>query len=134
MRSRHVGPAVVGAIVALLAATPLFAQQRWGEKIDPKAPKVTLAQLIATPDQYAGKTVVVDGTFAGKCGDGDFYFKDKFDMIEADPPSPDVCLLKKSTKVRLFGLVKVRHAAPAKPGGVGDATVRISAKGVEVLK
>ena len=114
----------------LMACNRGNSTQRFGEAIDSNAPKVTLAELIAKPDTYHGKNVVVDGQFDGKCGDdGDFYFKDKFDIIEADPPAPEVCLLNKGTPVRLFGLVKARHRE-----GESEASVRISAKSVEVLK
>lgn len=116
-------PGLVLAIGCQTAA----AGQRYGQEIDPKAPKVTLAELVAKPDTYEGRDVVVEGQFAGKCGDGDFYFKDKLEIIEADPPKPEVNLLKKGTAIRLYGLVKVRRDA-------GDPSVHIVGKGVEVLK
>lgn len=119
--------------------------QRFGDVIDPKAPKVTLAEIVANPDAYAGKNVVVEGRFSGACGDGDFFFKDKFELIEVDPPKPEVCDLKKGTLVRLYGLVKVRRtdaseagekgeAGKKEAGEKGEATVRIVAKAVEVIK
>lgn len=114
--------------VALLAAACSKGKERFGGVIDPNAPKVTLAELIAKPEAYDGKNVILDGQFSGACGDGDFYFKDKMDMIEADPPSPDVCTrLKKGTSVRLYGLVKARRSAS------GEAHVKIAAKVVEVI-
>ena len=102
--------------------------QHFGKDYDKSAPKVTLAKLIAEPETYNGKNVIVDGHFAGNCGDGDFYFKDKFDIIEAEPPVPDVCLLSNGTPLRLYGLVKARHSEGS------EALVRIVAKGVEVVK
>lgn len=117
------------ALLVLLVAGSAVTQaaQRFGERIDPKAPKVTLAQLIAKPDDYQGKTVVVDGTHGGACADGeDFYFKDKFDIIEVVPPSPEIMQVKKGARVRVYGVVKVRHRG-------SEAEVRIIAKGAEVL-
>lgn len=134
MRNPYVRSTLLSVVLLFAGALTLSAQQRWGAAIDPKVPKVTLAEIVAKPDLYAGKTVLVDGTFAGDCGDGDFFFKDKFEIIEATPPDPKVCLLKKYTKVRLYGLVKVRRSRPAKPGEAGEAHVRIDAKAVEILK
>jgi hypothetical protein len=87
-------------------------KKQFGETIPPTAAKATLAELIAKPETYEGKDVVVEGYFAGACGDGDFFFKDKFEIIEADPPKPEVCYLKKGTPIRLYGLVKVHRKGP----------------------
>ena len=135
--------AVMAALMLLAAGNAMAEQKRYGDAIDPKAQKVTLAQLVAKPDAYAGKMVVVEGTHGGACSDGaDFYFKDKFDIIEVDPPSSasEVVQLKKGTHVRLYGIVKVRHSSSeaAEKGEkgekkeTGEAEVRIAAKGVEV--
>ncbi|MBI4333676.1 MAG: hypothetical protein HY673_20625, partial [Chloroflexi bacterium] len=116
---------------------------RFGQAIDPQAIRVTLAELVAHPETYEGKNVVVEGEFAGRCGDGDFFFKDQFELIEADPPQPEVCKLKKGTKIRLYGLVKVhRTSEPDEKGEAaekleagekkGQAYVKIVGKGVEV--
>lgn len=127
------------------------ATQQFGARIDTTAPKVTLAELVAHPDSYEGKSVVVDGQFNGACADGaDFYFKDKVDMVEADPPQPEVMSLNKGTPIRLYGVVKVRHSRAEeaekgeasekgneeseKKSGSEAAEVRIAAKGLEVLK
>lgn len=139
MRNRYVRFTLPSIALLFAAALTLSAQQRWGDAIDPKAPKVTLAEIVAKPDLYAGKMVVVDGTHGGACTDGeDFYFKDKFEIIEVAPPNPKVMELKKGTRVRLYGVVKVRHktSEKAEKGGreAGEADVRITAKGVEVLK
>ena len=128
------------ALALLIAGGAIAAQKRYGEAIDPKAPKVTLAQLVAKPDAYAGKAVIVEGMHGGACADGaDFYFKDKFDIIEVDPPSasPEVVQLKKGVRVRVYGIVKVRHSATeagekGEKKEAGEAEVRIAAKGVEV--
>ena len=132
--------ALMTVLVLLAAGSTMAQQKRYGDAIDPKAQKVTLAQLVAKPDAYAGKLVVVDGTHGGACSDGaDFYFKDKFDIIEVDPPSAasEVVQLKKGTHVRLYGIVKVRHSSSeaAEKGEkkeAGEAEVRIAAKGVEI--
>lgn len=137
------------SLVLTSGCSKTTSHQHFGEAIDPNALKVTLAELVAKPQTWDGKTIVVDGQFAGKCGDGDMYFKDKFDIIEADPPSPQVCLLDKGTPVRLLGLVKARPShgtesekaekhAEAEEKSEKTAgrqfEVRIVAKGVEVLK
>lgn len=122
---------MIAVLVLFAAGSSMAAGKRIGEQADPKAPKVTLEQIIAKPDDYQGKTVTVDGTYSGACGDGDFYFKDKFELIEFELTdaalAPEVDKLKKGTRVRLNGVVKVRRS------GSGEAHVRVVAKGVEVL-
>ena len=129
---------IAGIAVLVLVGACSKAQTgaRFGEAADPNAQKVALADLIARPDQYEGKLVVVDGEYGGKCAgdDGDFYFKNRFDIIEAEPPTLKVIEeLQKGTPVRLYGVVKVRRrtAEPGEPAR--EADVRIAAKGVEVL-
>ena len=130
--------AVITTCIALGTHLAKAGEQRFGEAIDPKAPKVTLAELVAKPNTYAGQNVVVEGRFAGACGDGDFFFKDKFDIIEVDPPKPEACNLKKGTPVRLYGLVKVSGGSEGgektETGEKREATVKIAAKTVEVIK
>lgn len=144
--------AIAGTLVLLgIAAACNRAShgKHYGEKIDATAPRVTLAELVSHPDLYEGKLVVVDGQHGGACGDGDFYFKDKFDMIEADPPQPEVASLKKGTPIRLYGLVKVhraeslkeseaKEAAERKQAGASEErsemSVKIVGKAVEVLR
>lgn len=118
---------LVPGLALAIGCQAAAAGQRYGKEPEPKTPKVTLAELVAKPDAFEGKDVLVDGQFGGTCEDGDFYFKDKLEIIEADPPTPEVNSLKKGTAIRLFGLVKVRR-------GSGDPTVKIVGKGVEVLK
>lgn len=118
---------LVPALVLAIGCQAAAAGERYGKEPEANTPKVTLEELVAKPDAYEGKDVVVDGHFAGTCEDGDFYFKDKVEIIEADPPAPEVNAIKKGTAIRLFGLVKVRR-------GSGDPTVKIVGKGVEVLK
>ena len=130
-----------GLLLLVISGCNAAEKQIFGKAIDPKAPKVTLSELLAKPEAYEGKDVVVDGLFAGNCGDGDFFFKDKFDIIEADPPDPKVANLKKGTPIRLYGLVKV-HRTEAQEEKEGEEqesekpqpTVKIVGKGVEVLE
>lgn len=149
----------LGLLIVASGCSRTKTVQRYGVPIDPTAPKITLAELVSKPEAYSGRNVVMDGQFAGKCGDGDFYFKDKFDIIEADPPDPKVCLLDNGTAVRVYGLVKVRateaneanepneakeagksrneanEATERKEGSNEDHaehTVRLSVKGVEI--
>lgn len=142
MKKLMLATTALTAVAALLLATACNktkGKERFGGAIDPSAPTVTLAQLIAKPEAYDGQNVIVDGQFAGACGDGDFYFKDKLDMIEADPPSPEVCTrLKKGTPVRLYGLVKARRSGGGEAAGAsarepGEVHVKIVAKAVEVI-
>lgn len=147
---------MVGALVLLVAAVACSRSNQgklYGEKIDATAPRVTLAELVSHPDAYEGKSVVLDGQYGGACGDGDFYFKDKFDMIEADPPSPEVTSLKKGTPLRLYGIVKVRRLQSvqgeasreetkeaseqqerSENGSKGEVYVKVVGRAVEVLK
>lgn len=137
------------ALVLTVGCSKTKDKPHFGEAIDPKQAKVTLAQLLASPEVYEGKNVVVEGQFAGACGDGDFYFKDRFDIIEADPPQAEVCLLNKGTPIRLYGLVKVRRSGSSEPIEKGEAAetreaserskkgevyVKIVGKGVEVIQ
>lgn len=120
--------------------------QRFGTAIDHQATKVTLAELVAKPEAYEGQNVIVEGQFAGGCGDGDFYFKDKFEIIEADPPAPEVLSLQKGTPIRLYGRVKVRRTGSmdvAEKGETAEGTdakevaevdVKIAGRGIEVIR
>lgn len=116
------------AAVLLLGAQFVRAGERVGEAIDPKAPKITLAALLAKPNDYAGKAVVLEGNFGGKCCESDFFFKDKTDMIEATPPpgGGKAMSFKVGAPIRLYGDVNVRQENGAK-----EATVTVAAKGIE---
>lgn len=65
---RSIRAAFVAALGTLLIAAPTVhaGEQHFGEAIDTKAPKGTLAELIAKPKAYEGKKVVVEGRFAGE--------------------------------------------------------------------
>lgn len=126
--TKRLAATVVAAVVACVASVGTAGEQRFGEPIDAKAPKVTLAELLAKPDPYVGKDVVVDGHFAGKCCGADFFFKDKVDMIEVTPPGngKQCMLLKAGTPIRLYGRVRAIQRAGAAP------IVSIEGKAVEV--
>ena len=119
---------IMVALFACTAAVSAAGEQRFGAPIDAKAPKVTLAELLAKPDPYVGKDVVVEGNFAGKCCGADFYFKDKVDMIEVTPPGngKQCMLLKAGTPIRLYGRVNAIQRDGAEP------IVSIEGKAVEV--
>lgn len=126
--TKRAAATVVAALVVCAASISEAGQQRFGEPIDAKAPKVTLAELLAKPDPYVGKDVVVEGNFAGKCCGADFYFKDKVDMIEVTPPGngKQCMLLKAGTPIRLYGRVNAIQRDGAEP------IVSIEGKAVEV--
>lgn len=111
----------------MIGAQSLRAGERVGEAIDAKAPKITLAELLAKPDDYAGKAVVLEGNFGGKCCESDFFFKDKVDMIEVTPPAGDAKMsFKVGAPIRLYGNVDVRPGS-----GSDESTVTVAAKGIE---
>ena len=109
--------------LVLILAVPVFAAdaKRFGPPIPDDATKVTLAQLIASPEKYNGKDVLLVGHYTGACGDGDMFYAEKEEVIEADPPSKDVFTLKSGTPVRMFGTVHAR-----------SGHVKIVAKTIEV--
>ena len=91
-----------GGIVALLALLLAFAGNSFAA--DQKAAdtnaapaKITIAELLAKPDTYAGKQVTVKARLADVCtADGCLTLKDKFDVIEGKPPTEG---FKKTPKV-----------------------------------
>ena len=79
---------LVAALALLLAfAGTAFAADK--KTADTNAPtKVTIAELLAKPDSYAGKQVTVKARLADVCAsDGCLTLKDKFDVIEGKPPA-----------------------------------------------
>ena len=88
-----------GGIIAALAVMLAFAGSSFAaDKSTNAAPaKVTIAELLAKPDLYAGKDVTVKARLAGACADdGCLTLKDKFDVIEGKPPAEG---FKKTPKV-----------------------------------
>ena len=97
-------------------------------KAQPPA-KVTIADVLAKPNAYAGKEVTVKARLAGVCADdGCLTLKDKFDVIEGKPPTGG---FKKEPKVgstlNVTGTVQVK-------GEGKDQTVAIAVKDFEVAK
>lgn len=90
-------------------------------KLDPAIPEVSLSELVKNSAAYAGKSVTVSGRFAGMCGDGaDFFFKDKFDIIEVIPPPdglPQGIVIGTPLKVQGKVAVKSEHAETAPHSG-----------------
>jgi hypothetical protein len=79
---------LVAALALLLAFVgSSFAADK--KAADTNAPaKVTIAELLAKPDTYAGKEVSVKARLADVCAsDGCLTLKDKFDVIEGKPPA-----------------------------------------------
>ena len=137
----------LAALMIPAAASAGKKAPQFGDPIDPKAPRVTLAQLLKDPTPYEGKTVVVEGLYAGACGDGDFFFKDKFDLIEAFPPNDAMMrACKKGDRIRLYGTVKVHRQEESaaeseakeekkeKKEKKGEVSVVVLGKGVEIVK
>ncbi len=81
-----------GGIVAMLAlllalVSSSFADEKKAAETNAAPANVTIAELLAKPDAYAGKEVTVKAKLAGMCaGDGCLTLKDKFDVIEGIPP------------------------------------------------
>lgn len=123
-----------GGITAMLALLLAFAGNSFAA--DKKAAaatnapiNVTLAELLAKPDAYAGKQVTVKAQLAGMCaGDGCLTLKDKFDVIEGVPPEGG---FKKNPKVgstlNVTGTVKVK-------GEGNKKEVAIAVKSFEEVK
>lgn len=149
MKSARLCLAAAGLAAAIVFAAPsLQGSEHFGKPIDSAAPKVTLDQLVAKPLAYEGKKVVVEGRFAGPCGDGDFYFRDRKTTIEVDPPqgkAKEVNALKKETPIRVFGLVRMvtkdleeksdrrKKEGKAEEHEEAEAPVKIIAEGIEVM-
>ena len=119
-------PGILGT--ALLATVTLTFAAEFGEHAPADTPKMTLSELVKNPDAYKGKMLLVEGTLGDVCSDGDdFYFKDKFDLIEVVPPRGKDLPYKeaKGKPITVYGKVLVRHR--------GDETdVRMEAAGVTI--
>ena len=114
------------ALLMLWIGTAVAQPVQFGDAAPKDAPKIALAELIKSADAYKGKLVQVEGTLVDVCADGDdFYFKDKFDLIEVEPPAGAELPYgsKKGSRITVYGTVRVRHRG-------NDVDVRIEAKGV----
>lgn len=78
-----------GGIAAILAFLFAFGGNAFAADKAAAAPaKVSIAELLAKPDAYAGKEVTVKARLADICAtDGCLTLKDKFDVIEGKPPA-----------------------------------------------
>lgn len=120
---------LVAALALLLAFTGAsFADDKKTSETNAPA-KVTIADLLAKPDAYAGKEVTVKARLAGVCADdGCLTLKDKFDVIEGKPPTEG---FKKNPKVgstlSVTGTVKVKGEGKKKE-------VAIAVKSFEEVK
>lgn len=119
---------VIAFLAVLVVVLPLAAagKKQFGEVADAKAQKVKLAELVAKPADYDKKTVVIDGNYAGACGDGDYFFVDGEEVIEFVFPTEEITTLKKGTPVRLFGTVVVHRREG------GETHVGVEGRGLEV--
>lgn len=134
IKARRSGTLAAALAFLLAASAAIAATVQYGDKIDPKAQKVALKDLLKTPATYKGKDVVINGTFSGKCCDADFNFKDGVDTIEVRPPATGngkQCMaLKPGTAITLFGRVNViQREAPAGEKAP-EPIVTVDAKGI----
>lgn len=102
---------VLTSILLIGLAVIGFAESDQASKAaDGKPIKVTIGELLAKPDAYKGKQVVVQARLAGTCSsDGCLTLKDKTDVIEGIPPDGG---FKKDPKpgstINVTGIVKVK--------------------------
>lgn len=117
---------IVVASFGMWAAVALAANGQFGEVAPKGTPTVALAELVQHADSYKGRVLQVTGTLGDLCADGDdFYFKDKFELIEVVPPRGDALpyAAKKNAPLVVYGTVNVRHRG-------NQVDVSIEAKGV----
>lgn len=102
----------IGVLLVALSHAALAQDKLFGTPIPKDSQTVALSEVIKHPDIYKGKALVVTGTLGDLCLDGDdFYFKDKFDLIEVVPPRGITLPYKdmKGAKMRVYGKVLVRR-------------------------
>lgn len=103
--------ALLCAVGVLASTSSAFgADEKNPAATDTKPTKATIAEILAKPDAYAGKEVIVQARLAGMCAsDGCLTLKDKLDVIEGKPPAQG---FKKTPKtgalLNVTGTVKVR--------------------------
>lgn len=87
-KKRSGGGIVVMLALLLAVAGNSFAAEKKAADTNAAPTKVTLSELLAKPDAYAGKQVTVKARLADVCAsDGCLTLKDKFDVIEGKPPA-----------------------------------------------
>ena len=96
LKARRGGIAAMLALLLAFAGNSFAADQKAADTNAAPA-KITIAELLAKPDAYAGKQVTVKARLADVCtADGCLTLKDKFDVIEGKPPTEG---FKKTPKV-----------------------------------
>ena len=128
-------------VVIVMFAVALFAGCSKEQKVeynqlgaapDSTIPVLRLEELLKNPTAYSDKFVVAEGGYGGACGDGDYYFKDKFDMIEfAFDQGSEIEKFKLGTPLRLYGKVKVRMHSEKNEKDKSEASITMDVKGVE---
>lgn len=109
-----------------------------GVPIDPNAPVVQMAELLKNPKTYEGKIIVMEGQMSDICADGeDFFFKDRFDLIEVIPPKEGMPAKSNlGSPLRVYGRVLIKEESSEEEGAEGHektAEVKLEAKGLEFL-
>ncbi|WP_075790615.1 hypothetical protein [Massilia putida] len=102
----------IGSLLAAFSHNALAQDKQFGASIPKETQTVALSEVVKHPDLYKGKTLAVTGTLGDMCSDGDdFFFKDKFDLIEVVPPRGVTLPYKdmKGAKTRVYGKVMVRR-------------------------
>lgn len=112
----------IGALLVSFSHNVHAANKQFGTPIPKETQTVTLSEVVKHPELYKGKTLTVTGTLGDLCADGeDFYFKDKFELIEVVPPRGVTLPYKdmRNAKTRVYGKVTTRKGE-----------VRLDAQGV----
>ena len=94
--------------------------------------QTTIAELLASPDKFAGKQVVMQARLANVCaGDGCLVLKDKLDLIEGIPPAKGkLPSFKTGATLEVTGTVQVRKPADPK----GETMVSVAVERAEEVK
>lgn len=112
----------IGVLLVALSNSAFAGNKQFGTPIPKGTQTVALSEIVQHPDLYKGKTFTVTGTLGDQCSDGeDFYFKDKFELIEVVPPRGFTLPYKdmRNAKTRVYGKVTIRKGE-----------VRLDAQGV----
>lgn len=87
IKARRTGFVAVLALLLAFAGSS-FAADKKAADTNAAPVRITIAELLAKPDAYAGKEVTVKARLADVCAaDGCLTLKDKFDVIEGKPPT-----------------------------------------------
>ena len=127
IKARRSGLVAVLALLLAFVGSSFAADKK---AADTNAPaKVTIAELLAKPDAYAGKQVTVKARLADVCAsDGCLTLKDKFDVIEGKPPAEGFKKIPKAgAMLNVTGTVTVK-------GEGNKKEVAIAVKSFEEVK